>query len=150
MAAFSFLSTLPYFYEVPLSKPNSFSPAGLIQLCCGCHFNVNMLICALWDSLGQTCGVFFPFWNKLLYRVPGVCSQCCALMRGGCLLCAGDRELLLLFCFLALSPPQFLPLCWAVLLFWTGQPCHYLILEFSVCGDCIDYPYGQMADSIRL
>lgn len=42
-----------------------------------------MLICAVWDSLGQTFGGFFPpFWNKLLYRVPRVCSQGGAPMWG--------------------------------------------------------------------
>lgn len=69
---------------------------------------------------------------------------------GDCPLCAGDRGLLLLFCFLALSPSQFPPVCLAVLLFWTGQPCHYLTLEYSVHGLCIVYPYGQMANLISL
>lgn len=94
-------------------------------------------------------GVFSPFWNKLLYRVPGVCSQCCAPVQGlaHCVLVT-ERS-----CYCSVSWLCHLPsslMCWAMLLFWTGQPCHYLALEFSVCGLCIVYPYGQMANLIRL
>lgn len=109
-----------------------------------------MLICALWDSLGQTFRVFFPLLEQVAVQGAwGVFSVLCP-SAGACPLCASDRGLLLLFCFLALSPPQFPPVCWAVLLFWTSQPCRYLTLEFSVCGLCTVYPYGQMANLIRL
>lgn len=110
-----------------------------------------MLICALWDSLGQTFGGIFPLLEQVAVQSAwGVFSVLCPDVGGVAPLCAGDLELLLLFCFLALSPPQFPPVYWAVLLFWTGQLCRYLTLEFSVCGDCIVYPYGQMADLITL
>lgn len=109
-----------------------------------------MLICALWDSLGQTFRVFFPLLEQVAVQGAwGVFSVLCP-SAGACPLCTSDRGLLVLFCFLALSPPQSPPVCWAVLLFWTSQPWHYLTLEFSVCGLCIVYPYGQMANLIRL
>lgn len=95
-------------------------------------------------------GYFPPFGTNCCTECLGCVLSAVPQCGGVAPLCAGDLELLLLFCFLALSPPQFPPVYWAVLLFWTGQLCRYLTLEFSVCGDCIVYPYGQMADLIRL
>lgn len=66
-----------------------------------------MLICALWDSSGQILGCFFPLLEQVaVQNAWGVFSVLCP-SAGACPLCAGDRGLLLLFCFLALSPPQF-------------------------------------------
>lgn len=126
-----------------------------------CTFNPVVLRLPFWCLYVDLCPVGLlraNFWGGfflLLEQVAvqsawGVFSELCP-SAGVCPLCgAGDRDLLLLFCFLVLSPPQCSPVCWAVLLFWTGQPCHYLTLEFSVCALCIVFPYGQMANLIRL